>query len=320
MTKEEAIAVLEKEASIIDDNSIEMTAGEWDEFDDLKRDAIHVAIEALQAEPVKHGEWVESEISNELYNCSNCGGACWSYDYERTIVKSNFCPNCGAKMDKDCSERERTMTREEAIKKINAIKKYLTAGNPIWDVREIDEVLDMAIDALTYQNLTKPNNTCEVDLISREDAIEAIQNAYCKPCKERGDDHNEVRCRACDFDDAIIQIDALPSVEVISQSEQYKKGFEDAKRAILVEYAREIENMQKRDVQLNGWIPCSERLPKNEGWVIVTILDEYGDTPYRYTAFGWYLEAANCWIIDAEQRTDVTAWMPLPKPYKEDSK
>ena len=62
------------------------------------------------------------------------------------------------------------------------------------------------------------------DLIYRADAIEAIQNAYCKPCKERGDDHNEVRCRACDYDNAIIQIDALPSAE-------------------------------------GGWIPCSERLP-----------------------------------------------------------
>lgn len=40
------------------------------------------------------------------------------------------------------------MTREEAIKKINAIKKYLTSGNPIWDVREIDEAIDMAIEAL----------------------------------------------------------------------------------------------------------------------------------------------------------------------------
>ena len=53
------------------------------------------------------------------------------------------------------------------------------------------------------------------DNISRADAIEAIQNAYCKPCKERGDDHNEVRCRACAFDDAIIQIDALPSAEAV---------------------------------------------------------------------------------------------------------
>ena len=60
--------------------------------------ALDETIEALKQEPVKHGKWVESEISNELYNCSNCGGACWSYDYERTIVKSNFCPNCGADM------------------------------------------------------------------------------------------------------------------------------------------------------------------------------------------------------------------------------
>ena len=66
----------------------------------------------------------------------------------------------------------------------------------------------------------------------------------------------------------------------------------------------------------DGWIPCSERLPKDNDWVIVTILEERGDIPYRYTDFGWYLEVANCWIIDAEQRTDIIAWMPLPKPYK----
>lgn len=53
------------------------------------------------------------------------------------------------------------------------------------------------------------------DLISRADAIEAIQNAYCKPCKERGDDYNEVRCRACNFDDAIIQIEEVPSADAV---------------------------------------------------------------------------------------------------------
>lgn len=66
----------------------------------------------------------------------------------------------------------------------------------------------------------------------------------------------------------------------------------------------------------DGWILCSERLPKDDDWVIVTILEERGDISYRYTDFGWYLEVANCWIIDAEQRTDIIAWMPLPKPYK----
>ena len=45
------------------------------------------------------------------------------------------------------------MTKEEAIKKINAIKKYLTAGNPIWDVKEIDEVLNMAIEAIQNEGI-----------------------------------------------------------------------------------------------------------------------------------------------------------------------
>lgn len=66
------------------------------------------------------------------------------------------------------------------------------------------------------------------------------------------------------------------------------------------------------------WIPVSERLPINDDWVIVTINDESGDTPYKYSDFGWYLEAAKCWIIDAQQRKDVIAWMPLPAPFKED--
>lgn len=66
----------------------------------------------------------------------------------------------------------------------------------------------------------------------------------------------------------------------------------------------------------NGWIPCSERLPENEDWVMVTILDDGGDYPLRYSDFGWYLDKADCWIVDAEQRTDIIAWMPLPEPWK----
>lgn len=64
------------------------------------------------------------------------------------------------------------------------------------------------------------------------------------------------------------------------------------------------------------WTPCSEKLPENDDWVVVTILDEYGDTPFRYTDFGWYFDRAECWIVDAEQRNNIVAWMPLPKPYK----
>lgn len=66
------------------------------------------------------------------------------------------------------------------------------------------------------------------------------------------------------------------------------------------------------------WIPANKELPKHDDWKIVTILEEYGDTQCRYTDFGWYLEEAECWIVDAERRTDVIAWAPLPEPYKEE--
>lgn len=53
------------------------------------------------------------------------------------------------------------MTRKEAIKKINAVKKYLTAGNPIWDVKEIDEALDMAIKALQTKGVGRYENAMQ---------------------------------------------------------------------------------------------------------------------------------------------------------------
>lgn len=55
------------------------------------------------------------------------------------------------------------MTREEAIKKINAIKKYLITGNPIWDVKEIDEVLNMAIEALKQEPVKHGEWKCMAD-------------------------------------------------------------------------------------------------------------------------------------------------------------
>lgn len=86
------------------------------------------------------------------------------------------------------------------------------------------------------------------------------------------------------------------------------------------DFKAEVYKVIQQMETVERWIPCSERLPANDDWVIISILDEIGDTPYRYSDFGWYLEAAKCWIVESEQRTDVVAWMPLPKPYKERSK
>lgn len=40
------------------------------------------------------------------------------------------------------------MTTEEALKRMQAVKSYMTSGNPIWSVTEIGDAFDMAIEAL----------------------------------------------------------------------------------------------------------------------------------------------------------------------------
>ena len=52
----------------------------------------------IEAEPVKHGRWVHD--INNLYGCSEC--------MERETMSPKklkpYCPNCGAKMDKEENE------------------------------------------------------------------------------------------------------------------------------------------------------------------------------------------------------------------------
>lgn len=44
------------------------------------------------------GEWLTSDIPQEKYVCSICGGACWYYDCQGEVARSRYCPNCGARM------------------------------------------------------------------------------------------------------------------------------------------------------------------------------------------------------------------------------
>ena len=59
-------------------------------------EAFDMAIEALQAEPVKHGKWEKNEPlpSEWQYKCSKCGVPSKSNSH-------NFCPNCGCAMTKE---------------------------------------------------------------------------------------------------------------------------------------------------------------------------------------------------------------------------
>ena len=59
----------------------------------------------LDYAPVRHGEWIKDK--DDLYwgnhfihrNCSLCGGEAHINRFGTAYILSNYCPNCGAKMD-----------------------------------------------------------------------------------------------------------------------------------------------------------------------------------------------------------------------------
>lgn len=57
----------------------------------------HKSITPTVQEPVRHGKWVSK--CEPHYECSVCHH--WFHLYDRT----NYCPNCGAKMDGDGDAR-----------------------------------------------------------------------------------------------------------------------------------------------------------------------------------------------------------------------
>lgn len=56
----------------------------------------------IDAEPVMHGKWIEHDDGTVLCECSECNEKYLLY--EEHILGRNFCPNCGAKMDKEGEE------------------------------------------------------------------------------------------------------------------------------------------------------------------------------------------------------------------------
>ena len=55
-------------------------------------------IPAADVAPVVHGGWIDNGIPGSMLSgCSECGFTCGAYSFK-------YCPNCGAKMDKEAHD------------------------------------------------------------------------------------------------------------------------------------------------------------------------------------------------------------------------
>lgn len=85
----------------------------------------------------------------------------------------------------------------------------------------------------------------------------------------------------------------------------------------------EIVNFLKSRPSVQQWIPCSERLPENPKSSVdiktYLVCFDSGDITDLMWCDGW-----NCCFNDmgmvskVNELTGVIAWMPLPKPYREE--
>ena len=116
--------------------------------------------------------------------------------------------------------------------------------------------------------------------------------------------------------DVAVDQDSLDYEELTDSNRENIQFDKDCKQnAIdLLQQAPTIEPQQR-------WIPCSERLPKKiEGRYWVCTNTGY-QCQCRWTddVYGFGLNGEWAWkIFDIPQYSHVIAWMPLPKPYRED--
>ena len=114
-------------------------------------------------------------------------------------------------------------------------------------------------------------------------------------------DYMDMRDDAAEYRQLSIWLNELKWLRERFQSQPDMSGYSD--KLWKAAYERGKAEAQQR------WIPCSERLPEGKQEVLVT---EYGDTDMGRRFDGRWVDRYG------DKMKDVTAWMPLPEPYREE--
>ena len=180
------------------------------------------------------------------------------------------------------------------------------------------------------------------DLISRSELISIIESEY----REYGDDY-DIEQILGDIEDMPTAYDINKVVEELNELDvksitRYKNGnfgnFDGVEYYIKKRKAIEIvkQKAEKFGTDINvvskGWIPCSERLPEESGYYLVTyhdwsdgnFLPKYDDTYVRRLHYqisdhfvGWNYPKNVDDRAENDCHKEVIAWQPLPEPFKE---
>ena len=109
--------------------------------------------------------------------------------------------------------------------------------------------------------------------------------------------------------DLISRADALMELNGVCSNWQ-----DDAKVAEIIHALSSAEAYFTDGNKIAEWIPCSERLPSEDGFYIATCDGEICGEEQPFTGFAEFENRK--WVDDEDDYQCVLAWMPLPEPYK----
>ena len=245
------------------------------------------------------------------------------------------------------------MTNREAAEEIQkAINLIMQDGKDWLNERDIP-ILEMAINALTKEAwkeehpvsplLQKPATTAQPEKtqLLKKDAtfdcisIQAANYAICNACgmidcdqmdkckklfTAQAEKHTQERTEthACDCVERAAAIDVVEygiiyANEINANTRGVKKLCKERNDA-LRKAAERIKELPPAQPQRTGrWIPCSERLPELDVYVIATTQWYEITMACRIGDGEWFINEGDSNAYD----DDVIAWMPLPEAYRE---
>lgn len=224
------------------------------------------------------------------------------------------------------------MTREEAKHKLDFMKKAyqklidekVDSGKLVGDgvrgewkaeapldeaYKDMIEALDMAIKALEQQQ--RDCNTCK-----HSDNGNCAYTEECHECMWKSK-YEKQPCEDCISRQAVLDMATTIQTDDFSGNEIIEVvDIDDIKALPPVQPTRPT----------GRWIPCTERLPEDGDTYLVTIEHKgkvIGVDAASYSPVEGYIDkhwdTFNDWKEDEDSCYHVSAWMPLPKPYKAES-
>lgn len=123
------------------------------------------------------------------------------------------------------------------------------------------------------------------EYIERETFLKDIEERYCLPCKEAGEDYNGCRCRACWVDDMCGDVIDAPAADVEKMSDGYHTFADLYEQRLILSaaLAKNNPNAWKSKRHEDGSVPFGG------GWFIMGFDTDEGCYTYHYELKDWDL-------------------------------